>query len=171
LSEADNYSSRGIYSIYVAIGSNISPEENIKKAADNLNLLFPSIRYSSAWESPPANGVGADFINFVAEVYSSLSPKELKNDVFGPLEIAMGRLRTEDKNAPRTIDIDIIIYNNQIIDAEIAEQPHVIVPLAEINPTFKINNFESAEVVSRQFIVDGRILSRNDILHSNLGSN
>lgn len=168
MSEVDNYSKRGIHSIFIAIGSNIFPEENILKAVTNLKILFPSMNHSSVWQSPPAYGKGGDFLNVVAEIFSSFSATELKTEVFLPLEAKMGRIRTEDKNAPRIIDIDVIIYNSQIVDSEVSTMPHLSVPLAEINPDFPIDKYQTIENIAKIFTGDERIFLRKEILSNNL---
>jgi len=168
LNEVVNFSQRGIHSVYLALGSNISPEINIPKAISNLNILFPSLRHSSAWMSPPSSGDGPDFINVIVKVYSSFSIEELKEDVLSPIENTMGRIRTEDKNSPRTIDIDIVLYNDQIIDPEVVSQPYLSVPLAEIYPSFQVDQFQTIEDISKNFLISNKITPRKEVLYNNL---
>ncbi len=126
-----------IKKVYIALGSNIDPEENIKSALNSLSkVLGEIVDSSSIWQSPAVGSDGPDFLNTVVLVNSNLSVNELKNDILRPIEVNLGRERTSDKNAPRTIDLDILIYDDLLLEAELWEQAHLAVPLAEIYPDF-----------------------------------
>jgi 7,8-dihydro-6-hydroxymethylpterin-pyrophosphokinase len=63
--------------------------------------------------------------------------QELKTQALLPIETELGRQRSADKFAPRTIDIDIVIFDDQSCDDKYWEQAFVIVPLAEIAPEYQ----------------------------------
>jgi 7,8-dihydro-6-hydroxymethylpterin-pyrophosphokinase len=64
-------------------------------------------------------------------------PMELKEEVLLPIESELGRERSADKFAPRTIDIDIVIFDNKSCEDKYWEQAFVVVPLAEIHPEYQ----------------------------------
>jgi 7,8-dihydro-6-hydroxymethylpterin-pyrophosphokinase len=61
----------------------------------------------------------------------------LKEQVLVRIEVELGRKRTEDKFAPRTMDIDIVLFDDRSCDDRYWEQAFVVIPLAEIYPTYK----------------------------------
>jgi 2-amino-4-hydroxy-6-hydroxymethyldihydropteridine diphosphokinase len=75
---------------------------------------------------------------------TDLSAPALREEAIVAIEAALGRVRTENKNAPRTIDVDIMLFNHDIIqlkwrhipDPEVLERPFVAIPLAEIAPDY-----------------------------------
>ena len=101
-----------------------------------LRKIMPIEAASSVWETPPVGGQGGNFLNAVVCVQTSLSIVELRDNVLRPIEARLGRVRTSDPNSPRTIDMDILIYNHHVVDESIWESAHICVPLAEINPDY-----------------------------------
>jgi len=132
---------------FVAIGSNIDPEVNLPRAIALLAERLPIRAVSRVYESAPASGTGGPkFLNAAALVETDLPPVTLKRDVLGPIEARLGRVRTADKNAPRTIDLDLVLYGAAVIDDPAAglyvpdpdttRRPHVALPLADLAPAF-----------------------------------
>ncbi|KAF0221355.1 MAG: 2-amino-4-hydroxy-6-hydroxymethyldihydropteridine [Geobacteraceae bacterium] len=130
---------------YLSLGSNIEPERNLRAAVQKL-AGFGNVRALSAvWESPP-DGVAdqPDFLNAAVLLETALSAKALRETAIASIEAELGRVRTENKNAPRTIDIDIMLFNRDVLkvgrrcipDPEIRERPFVAIPLAEIAPDY-----------------------------------
>jgi 2-amino-4-hydroxy-6-hydroxymethyldihydropteridine diphosphokinase len=74
-----------------------------------------------------------------------LSWPELKEQVILPIELQLGRRRTENKFAPRTMDIDIILFDDQSCDEKSWEKAFVVVPLAEIYPGYQ-NPFRNESI-------------------------
>lgn len=122
---------------YLLLGSNIRPVENLRRAASLVNSIFPIQRLSSAWETPAVGADGPNFLNAALLVYVPGNPDWLAQKVLRLLEARLGRVRTADKNAPRTIDLDIIIWDEQVIDQTFSRHAHIAIPLAEIAPDFK----------------------------------
>ena len=85
-----------------------------------------------------------DFHNAAVEVLTGLSAAELKFGVLRGIEAQLGRSRSEDRNAPRSLDLDVSLFGNEVIqneplglwlpDAEILTRVHVALTLAEIAP-------------------------------------
>lgn len=120
--------------VYLALGSNIRPEHHLRLAAERLRVRFPAIVFSSVWRSPAVGAAGPDFLNAAARLETPLSPIALKFQILRPLEADLGRVRSEDRNAPRVIDLDILIHGAGVLDAELWGQAHLAVPLAELLP-------------------------------------
>jgi len=131
--------------IYLLLGSNkgdkrLVLEEAVKLINNKIGkVLTKSSFYSTnAWgkEDQP------DFINQVLEITSSLTASQLLEHLHS-IELQLGRIRKE-KWGPRIIDIDILYFNNQVIDFEYLKVPHpgipnrrfTLVPLCEISPDF-----------------------------------
>src|SRR5699024_9592520 len=100
---------------------------------------------SSIYETAPVGFIDqADFLNMVIEVETRLSPIELL-DVCQEIELRLGRERVI-RFGPRTIDLDILLYNQENLETERLSIPHVrmherafvLVPLAEIAHSYKI---------------------------------
>jgi len=100
---------------------------------------------SSVWQTRPVGMRNQpDFLNAAAIIKTPLSARQLKRHVLRKIETALGRVRQANKNGPRPIDIDIMLFNNQIFelehrhipDAELVSRPFVAIPLAQIAPDY-----------------------------------
>ncbi len=135
---------------YIALGSNIDEREVY--LSDALNLLegkeeITITKRSSVYETDPVGYTDQnEFLNMVVEVETFSSPYELL-DVCQSIEEELGRKRVV-KWGPRTIDLDILIYNDENIEAERLSIPHphmherafVMVPLAEVNAQVRLSS-------------------------------
>lgn len=122
--------------IFVLLGSNIEPEINIPLAINYLNLEpdLTLVRVSSTWRTKPVGSCCTDFLNTAVLFLSSIDPQVVKIQILAGIETRMGRVRTEDKNAPRTIDLDILAINDTVLDLDVFEFDHLVFPLSEIAP-------------------------------------
>ncbi|HLO13665.1 MAG TPA: 2-amino-4-hydroxy-6-hydroxymethyldihydropteridine diphosphokinase [Anaerolineales bacterium] len=126
-----------MHQVYLSLGSNIQPKANLPKAIDLLAEHGEILNVSRAWESKAVGSNGPNFLNACA-LFSTLLPyTELKEQVIHPIEAKLGRIRGADKYAPRTIDIDIILFDDQLCNEKFLKQVFVVVPLAEIYPTYQ----------------------------------
>jgi 2-amino-4-hydroxy-6-hydroxymethyldihydropteridine diphosphokinase len=91
-------------------------------------------RISRAWVTPSFGSPGPDFINIAVQISTDLGKKEIKEKVISQIEQKLKRVRNSDKNAPRTIDLDIILFNGELVDTEIWRRPYVALPVAELAP-------------------------------------
>ncbi len=122
----------------LSLGSNIDKERNLATAVRLLAEVVRVTAVSSAYETDPVGNPSQErFLNAAVLVETPLSADALKREVLRPIEDHLGRRRTADKNAPRTIDIDIAIFNDAIQNPEVLTRPHAAVPLAEIAPDFR----------------------------------
>jgi 2-amino-4-hydroxy-6-hydroxymethyldihydropteridine diphosphokinase len=131
---------------FLSLGSNIEPEENLPKAVAKLAQASKLVAVSPVWETPPLGVVDQpNFLNAAMVVETDESPETFKNKILRCIEDDLGRVRTAEKFGPRPIDIDIMFFNNQILDVdnrhipdpEVLERPFVAIPLAEIAPDYR----------------------------------
>lgn len=121
---------------YLSLGSNIEPERNLVKAIELLQIYGEIQKVSNAWESRSVGATGPNFLNACVSFISSLMPVELKEQIIRPIEAQLGRKRGENKYLPRTIDIDIVLFDNQPYNDAYWKFAFVIIPLAEIYPEY-----------------------------------
>ena len=119
---------------YLSLGSNIAPEKNLVKALDLLRANVSILAVSSAWETLPVGATGPNFINLALQVKTPYDITYLKGQIIARIERRLHRRRTDDKNAPRTIDIDILLCDGMILDDHIWSQTYLALPLAELLP-------------------------------------
>jgi 2-amino-4-hydroxy-6-hydroxymethyldihydropteridine diphosphokinase len=124
------------HKFYLSLGSNIDPKHNLPTAVRKLSGYGTVVEISSVWESHPVGSDGPNFLNLCVGFSVALTQAELKQRVVGKLERELGRQRSDDKNAPRTIDIDIVMEDGVAVDHERWSHPYVILPMAELLPDF-----------------------------------
>jgi len=127
---------------YLCLGSNLgNRQENLDKALDLLSQRMQIRKVSSLYDTEPVgNTEQPRFLNLVCQINTRLSPEELLTLAKG-IELKMGRTPGK-RNAPRIIDIDILLYGDSVVETEELEIPHpriaerafVLFPLAEIAP-------------------------------------
>lgn len=122
-------------------------------------------RVSSAWESQAVGSDGPDFLNAAIWVESALSLSDLKLQILRPIEAQLGRVRTADKNAPRTIDIDILIFEQTLVDPALWHRGFLAIPVAEIIPDFKHpQSGESIQRAALRLATGARLKHRPEVL-------
>lgn len=122
---------------YLSLGSNIRPETNLVRAIELLQACGEIDNISSAWESESVGADGPNYLNACVLLVTLLGQMELKEQALLSIETELGRQRGADKFAPRTIDIDIIVFDEKSCDDKYWEQAFVVVPLAEIHPQYQ----------------------------------
>jgi 2-amino-4-hydroxy-6-hydroxymethyldihydropteridine diphosphokinase len=122
---------------YFCLGSNIQPETNLVRAIQYLQELGPVEKISNAWESKSVGAEGPNYLNACIAFTTPLALQELKDQVALPIELRLGRKRTGNKFAPRTMDIDIILFDDRSCDDKSWDKAFVVVPLAEIYPDYQ----------------------------------
>ncbi len=131
----------------ISLGSNVEKERYLPEAIRLLrrHRRIEVRKVSRFFESAPVGGPpgSPDFFNAAVVACTDLPPQELRQEL-RHIENVLGRQRTEDKNAPRTIDLDIAYYGDtqaefdgwQLPDPEAATAPHVAIPIADVAPSF-----------------------------------
>jgi 2-amino-4-hydroxy-6-hydroxymethyldihydropteridine diphosphokinase len=140
------------HGVCLLLGSNIQPGENLARGLDLLRQKVKVARLSSVWETPPVGASGPNFLNLAVLIKTSMEAGELKEKILRPLETRLGRVRSADQNAPRPIDIDIVIFDGQLLDADLFRYAHRAVPVAEILPDFRSNTGELLHEVSCRLV-------------------
>jgi 2-amino-4-hydroxy-6-hydroxymethyldihydropteridine diphosphokinase len=126
-----------LHRAYLNLGSNIQPELNLPKAINLLKKYGDIKTVSHVWESRSVGYDGPNFLNVCVLFLTESKPESLKAEIIHPIEAQLGRLRGADKNMPRTMDIDVVLFDDKpIMKVEYWDSAFVIVPLAELLPEF-----------------------------------
>ena len=128
----------------LSLGSNLEPEHHLRAAAKALRERFPGIVFSRPYRYPAVGFDGPDFINAGAMLQSDLDPHQL-NAWLHALEDTQGRRRDVPRFSSRTLDIDLVFYDDLILKgAGNLQLPRpelrhafVLQPLAQIAPDFR----------------------------------
>lgn len=129
--------------VLLLLGSNIDSEENLYRAAQRLAQLVRIVAFSTVYESNPVEDKGQPrFLNAAALIETDLEPEQLRAEVIQTIERELGRTRGLDKHAPRTIDLDVILFGNrvytlegrQVPDPDLLRYAHIAAPAADLAP-------------------------------------
>lgn len=159
---------RGWHKVYIAFGSNMGEKENyIRNAIEEFknSIYFRNIEVSDFFYSSPYGGVSQDdFVNGVTGMETMLEPYELLEFLHN-LEAKAERVRVQHWG-PRTLDLDIILYDDLILDEKELQIPHkdmknrdfVLIPLAQLagyqrHPVFKKTVEELVEDLKESYIL------------------
>lgn len=138
--------------VFLGLGSNVGNRKEYLEKAINALKNMPEItvtNMSSVYETEPFGGVEQNrFLNMVIKIETTLRPDKLL-EVIMAIEKDLDRVRTI-RWGPRTIDIDILLYGNEVINTRDLTIPHiglterdfVLVPLLEIDPDIKLPSGE-----------------------------
>ncbi len=139
--------------VFITLGSNVEPERHLSRAAYLLGERFAIRAVSRVYQTAPLDASGhvsdqPPFLNaaVLIDLDEDLPPATLKYDVLRPLEARLGRVRSADKFAARTIDLDVALYGDLVLDdpegritlpdPDILTRAHVALPLADLAPGF-----------------------------------
>jgi len=125
--------------VFVSIGSNVDPERHVRLAVFELERNFGPLKLSRVYRNKPIGFDGEDFLNLVAQFSTVRAPSEVI-DTIHTIESAGGRTRRTEKFGPRTLDIDLLLYDDRVIDepglklprGEITRYAFILRPLAEL---------------------------------------
>jgi 2-amino-4-hydroxy-6-hydroxymethyldihydropteridine diphosphokinase len=127
--------------VFVAAGSNVSPEINLRKAVEALERIYAPLRISPAYRNKAVGFEGEDFINLVVGFTTTDSLVEVRNKLQS-VEALCGRGPDAPKWAPRSMDLDILLYDD-VVSAEpgfllprpdLVKRPYMLKPMADIAP-------------------------------------
>jgi len=126
---------------WLGLGSNVNAESHIRDGIRALRKDFDDVHLSPVYSSTAVGFEGDDFINLVARVETGMHPLALRQ-YLRDLEDCFGRKRGVAKFSDRTLDIDILLYDDLVLlspmleipRAEILKFAHVLKPLADLDP-------------------------------------
>jgi 2-amino-4-hydroxy-6-hydroxymethyldihydropteridine diphosphokinase len=127
--------------VYVAAGSNIQPEENLRSALAALKRRVGELRISHAYRNKPVGFDGPDFVNLVIGFETELTLTEVLS-VLQAVEGLCGRPRRAPKFEPRTMDLDLLLYGDMVCSThaitlprpDLEKRAYMLRPLAELAP-------------------------------------
>lgn len=127
--------------VYISIGSNINPQKNIVSAVKTLRQQYNTILFSPVYRSAAVGFAGDEFLNLVAGIDTLLTLDEIKKDLMA-LERQFGRKDSHKGFQSRTLDLDLLLYNDVVRHddqfdlprAEIEQYAFVLKPLSDIAP-------------------------------------
>jgi 2-amino-4-hydroxy-6-hydroxymethyldihydropteridine diphosphokinase len=127
--------------VHVAVGSNVDPERNLAIAAAELDRRLGPLRMSPWYRNEAVGFEGADFINFVVG-FETQKPLARVIEELREIEAQCGRPRNAPKWAPRTMDLDILLYGDRVCEEpglilprpDLLKRPYMLGPLADIAP-------------------------------------
>jgi 2-amino-4-hydroxy-6-hydroxymethyldihydropteridine diphosphokinase len=152
--------------VYVGLGSNLSdPQNQIHLAVDALKKIQNSnlTNLSSLYFSRPMGPQDQpDYMNAVAEITTHLSPLNLLDELQA-IENLAGRVRKDNRWGARILDLDILLFDNEVINHERLTVPHyglelrefVLLPLAEISPGLVLPNGKNVLALSHNIETNG----------------
>jgi 2-amino-4-hydroxy-6-hydroxymethyldihydropteridine diphosphokinase len=127
--------------VYVAAGSNVEPEANLARAVSELRASFPGVRFSPWYRNRAAGFEGDDFINLVAGFRTEL-PLETVLARLHEIERHCGRTRDAPRWAPRSMDLDVLLYGDLVLERtdvrlprpDLLKRAYMLGPLAALAP-------------------------------------
>ncbi|MFO1394657.1 MAG: 2-amino-4-hydroxy-6-hydroxymethyldihydropteridine diphosphokinase [Steroidobacteraceae bacterium] len=127
--------------VYVAAGSNVEPIVNLRRALGVLAVHYPELRASRAWRNRAVGFEGDDFVNLVVGFDTDEDVRTVL-DRLHEAEAACGRARDAPKWAPRSMDLDILLYGERICDEpgltlprpDLLRRAYMLGPMAEVAP-------------------------------------
>jgi len=158
--------------VFITLGSNIDSEANMRLAVRKLAERCTLLAVSPVYETAPVGTVDQpNFLNAAALIETELPANALKWDVLRAIEAELGRVRKPDKNAPRTIDLDVALFGREVLevngghipDPDIGKHAHVTFPLADLCPFFRHPETGRALKEIRNHLENGGVLRRLEI--------
>ena len=148
-----------MHDVFIALGSNLGRRAaNLAAARDALAQALALTASSSVYETDPWGPIKQGrYLNQVVRATTALTPRALLAKLH-EIERALGRDRTgETRYGPRTIDLDILLYGNVVVDEpdlqiphpRMMERPFVLVPLSEIAPDLTVRGVRVKEALAR----------------------
>ena len=127
--------------VFVSIGSNIEPERHIRMAVQRLRERFGPLTVSPVYRSAAEGFEGEEFLNLVVGFSSGESPHVIVEEL-EKLHAAAGRVRGNSALASRTLDLDLLLYGDQVLNdgpvrvprTDVTRYGFVLGPLADIAP-------------------------------------
>jgi 2-amino-4-hydroxy-6-hydroxymethyldihydropteridine diphosphokinase len=160
---------------FISLGSNIDPERYLPLAVERLRTLGAIVAVSAVYESPPADGSSQpDYLNAAVLLSTNLSAERLCREALPAIEAELGRVRDPDNRcAPRTIDLDLALYDDGILsidrrripDPDIPRRAFLAIPLAELCEEFVVPGQQrTLSELAAPHRGDARLMPRPDVV-------
>jgi len=120
-----------IHEALIGMGSNIEPELNLRKAAKVIRRQFPGVCFSRVYRSAAVGMDGDDFLNACCLFETDISCSRLIHGL-KQLEDAQGRRRAAGAWQPRTLDLDMLMFDGGIMDDNFYKYAHIYIPASEL---------------------------------------
>ncbi|WP_420640595.1 2-amino-4-hydroxy-6-hydroxymethyldihydropteridine diphosphokinase [Candidatus Leptofilum sp.] len=136
--------------VVIALGSNIEKEKNLPRAIELLREMCEVTAVAPIYETKPVGLLNQpNFWNTAVLLQTDLTASQIKQQLISTIETKLKRVRQTDKNAPRTIDADIVLFNDAVFeydggdgrtrpvpDPDLAKFLHLAIPVADLLPNF-----------------------------------
>ncbi|KAF7772058.1 2-amino-4-hydroxy-6-hydroxymethyldihydropteridine diphosphokinase [Pseudoalteromonas citrea] len=154
--------------VYIGLGANLNdPTAQLHRAVDALNTLANSQlnAVSKFYASKPMGPQDQpDYVNAVARLETSLAPEALL-DALQKIELEQGRQRKDERWGARTLDLDILLFANEIINTPRLVVPHyglcqrefVVYPLLELEPELTLPDGRTLQSISKDVALNNLI--------------
>jgi len=127
--------------IYIGIGTNIDREKNLRSGIKRLRETFGEMDMSTIYETEAVGFEGDNFYNMVVGCETALTPQQVY-DLLHDIEADYGRQREQPRYSSRNLDLDLLLYDDEVVKTEqfelprydVDEYPFVLAPLAELDP-------------------------------------
>lgn len=123
--------------VVVGIGSNIDPERNVQRLLVKVREVFPDARFSSFEKTEAIGPPGQpDFLNG-AVLFKTERTLQVVRQWLRGLEEELGRVRSDDKFAPRTMDLDVLLWNGELLDEDVKSRSFLLDFIQELIPGYR----------------------------------
>lgn len=127
--------------VYLGLGSNVDPVDNLRLGIDELKRRYGIVELSPVYRSKALGFQGDDFLNLVAAIDTCATPQAIHAQI-ETIHDRAGRTRDSQRFASRTLDIDILLYGDRVVEtprfriprADVLDYSFVLRPLADLAP-------------------------------------
>jgi 2-amino-4-hydroxy-6-hydroxymethyldihydropteridine diphosphokinase len=125
----------------ISMGSNIEPERHLLFAARKIRQRFPDAVFSRVYRSEPLGMKGGDFLNACCRLETGLRPEEIKAWLLG-IESDCKRDRSRGSWEPRTLDLDLLMLGDRVLDRDLYRYAHLYMPASDLVRLRPADSFE-----------------------------
>ncbi len=127
--------------VFVSVGSNVAPQQSLAQGLQMLRSYYGALQLSPVYRNRPVGFEGDDFFNLVLLMRAHASPQAVRATLLS-IEDACGRNRLQPRFSSRTLDLDVLMYGDQVIDqadlqiprSELLDSAFVLRPMADLAP-------------------------------------
>ncbi|MBC6424596.1 MAG: 2-amino-4-hydroxy-6-hydroxymethyldihydropteridine diphosphokinase [Hormoscilla sp. SP5CHS1] len=120
--------------VIISVGSNIEPEINIEIAREKISEKYKLVKQSQFYRTRPIGFTEQPYFLNRAYLIQTEDSYPTLREKLKQIEIDMGRVKTENKNGPRCIDLDIVVWNREIVDQDFYQRDFIQKTVLELIP-------------------------------------